>query len=344
MDGNFGAETTLLSNSSLPELVDLTRREWDFNFENPEMNAQQLFITDDIGSGQGSSKRYQEIDTQKYANVKTEGADAQKAKVGVGYFMDMTSRTFSKEVDITLEMRTHNRYREASEQLTDLTRFCNNRKELDATHRLTFAGDTSYTDMDGSTVTTEVGDGLALGSAAHTLAFSSTTYNNLVTGAPAFSESSLESALLIGATQIYDNFGNKRTKRFNTIATGNDPNTLRTVQQVIKSSADPDAVQAGVLNVYNGKFSHVVLEDLATNATGGYNSAKRRYWFLVAAGQGTRGWQAYIGSWMAPDLVTPSAGNNGEDIHNRNWTFSTACMYGIVTVSPKGIVCSLTSD
>lgn len=341
MDGNYGNQTTLLSNASLPEFVDLTRRTFVLMQDEAAKNARQLFIETTI---EGSSKRFQEVDTEKYADVKAEGADSLKGKVGVGYFMDLSIRTFSKEVDITIENRQDNRDEVVQSKVLSLANFGNNRMELDLTHRLTFAGDTSYTDKNGETVTTEVGDGLALASAVHTLAFSSTTYNNIVTGNPAFSESSLESALLIAATQIYSNFGEKRTMRFNTIVTGNDAGTIRTVRQVLESTADVDAAQAGVKNVYQGGFRHVVLEDLATTAAGAYNSAKRRYWFLVVAGQGINGWQAYLGIKQAPDLMVPSSGNNGEDIHNRNWTFSTLTRYGIVTVSPKGIICSLVSS
>src|SRR3990167_889103 len=324
MDGNFGGQSTLLSNASLPEFVDLTRRSWAITQEQLQRNARQLFIETTV---EGSSKRFQEVDLSTYADVKTEGADSEKAKVGAGYFMDLNVRTFSKEIDITLEMRQDNRYPEVKGLITSLAEFCDNRMELDLTHRFTFAGDTSYTDLNGETVTTEVGDNLALASASHTLAFSATTYNNIVTGNPAFSESSLESALLIAATQIYNNFGELRQLNFNTIVSGPDPGTVRTIRQILESTADIDAIQAGVKNVYMGQFRHVVLPRMATSAVGAYNSAKRRYWFLVAAGQGIQGFQAYLGVKQAPTLQSPATGNNGEDVHNLNWTFLTYCRY-----------------
>src|SRR3990167_8903750 len=258
-DGTFGSQTTLLSETSLPEMTDLVRRNWVYTRENIVRNAKQLFIEEGVGSGQGNSKRYNEVDVETYADAKAEGANSQKAKVGVGYFMDMTARTFSKEVDITLEMRNDNRYAEVGTYIQNLSEFCDNRSDLDLTHRFTFAGDTSYTDRNGQTVTTEVGDGLALISSVHTLAFSSTTYSNNVSGNPAFGETSLESALLLGATQVYSNFGEKRQMRFDTIVSGDDPSTVRTVKQVLQSTADIDAVQAGVTNVYQGKFKHVIL-------------------------------------------------------------------------------------
>ena len=339
-----GSQGTLLSNVTFPEFTDLVRHEWVSVRENIQRSARQLFIEDFIGAGNGSTKRYDEVDTETYADVKAEGANSKKAKLGVGYNVTMTARTFSKEIDITYEMRRDNRYAEVGSYVTNLSEFCDNRMDLDLTHRLTFAGDTSYTDKNGETVTTTVGDGLALASAVHTLAFSATTYNNIVTGAPAFSETSLESAMLIGATQIFSNFGEKRNMRFNTIITGNAPSTIRAVRQVLESTADVDAAQAGVKNVYMGAFNHVILPNLATTAAGAPNSAKYRYWFLAATGQRLNGWQAYVGIWDSPFLKTPSIGNNGEDVHNWNWTYSAGCRYGIATVSPKGIICSLVSS
>lgn len=335
--------TTLLNTVTLPEMTDLVRHEWTYVKEFGQRNAQQLFITDNIGEGNGPTKRYDEIDVETYANVKTEGANSAKAQTGVGYNVTMTARTFSKEIEITVEQRKYNRYQEVGSYITELAHFCPNRMDLDLTHRLTFASSTSYTDMDGETVSTTVGDGLALASASHTLAFSSTTYSNRVSGDPAFSETGLEAAMLLGATNIYSNFGEKRTLNFNTIVTGNDPSTVRTVRQLLESTADVDASQSGVANTYSGAFRHVMLKDMATTAAGAYDTTKRRYWFLAATGQGMMGWQAYLGVWQAPKLLTPSDTNNGMDIHNYNWTYSTYCMYGIATVSPKGIICSLVS-
>lgn len=336
-----GQQTTLLNTITLSEMTDLVRRNWLFVRKNIMRNAKQLFITEQVGAGQGVSKQYNEIDTETYASFKGEGANSQKGKVGVGYGLIMTARTFSKEIDITLEMRHDNRYNEVKTYITNLAEYNDNKQDLDLTQRFTFAGSTSYTDRDGQTVSTVVGDGLALISSVHTLAFSSTTYSNLVTGAPAFSESALEAALLLAATQIYSNFGEKRQMTFNKIVSGDDPSTVRAIKQLLESTADVDAVQAGVTNVYNGAMQQVILPNLATTAAGAYDSTKRRYWFIVAAGQGMNGWQAYLGEWIAPTLLTPSDTNNGMDIHNYNWTYSAYSRYGICIPTPKGIIGSL---
>lgn len=339
-----GSQTINLNEISLPELTDLVRRNWIYTKEHIKRNAKELFIHDTIGSGNGSTKLYKEVDTETYADVKNEGANSSKSKVGLGYDKTMMARTFSKELDITLEMRNDNRYVEVGTYITNLSEFCENRMDLDLTHRLTFAGATSYVDKNGNTIDTTVGDGYQLVYSAHTLAFSTTTYSNSVAGAPAFSQSAYEAARLIDATQIYSNFGEKRNMNFNAIITGDDPQTCRLVKQMLESQADIDASQSGIKNVYAGTMRHIILPNLATTALGAYDSTKRRYWFVACIGQGANGWQAYLGTWISPTLKTPTSGNNGEDIHSLNWTYAAYCRYGIVTVSPKGIIGSLVAS
>ena len=79
-----GNQTTLLSTITEPEFSDLVRRNWVATQQFIDNNAESMFIMDQIGSGQGSSKLYNEFDTETFADVKIEGAAAQKAKVGVG--------------------------------------------------------------------------------------------------------------------------------------------------------------------------------------------------------------------------------------------------------------------
>lgn len=333
-----GNQTTLLNTITLPEMTDLVRYTWLKMQEEYPKNAKQLFIEEPVGAGQGSSKRYQEYDIEKYADVKGEGANSKKAKVGIGYQIDMTARTFSKEIDITLEMRNDNRYTQVGGLMTSLGNFCENRMDLDLTHRLTFATSSSYTDKNGDTVTVTVGDGNPLLYSAHTLVFSSTTYSNRVSGDPVFSQAAFEAALLLSTNQILTNFGEKKSMRFNTIVSGDDPGTVRSIRQLINSMADVDAIQSGVTNVYKGSYTHVVLPDLATTAAGAYDATKRRWWFVIAAGQGAAGWQAYLGMWITPQFLEPSNMNAGMDIHNYNWTYSTYTRYGICVPTGKGII------
>jgi hypothetical protein len=332
-------EGNLLSTITFPELTDLIRREWVATQGMITPQARQLYITDPIAKGQGASKIYNEIDTETYAKLKRQGEAVQKASVGVGYNKTMYKKRIGLEIDITQEMRDENRYPEVGALITNLTHFCPQRIELDATHRLTFGTSTSYTDMDGDTVDLTGGDGLAIFSAVHTLKFSTITWSNRVSGDPVFSQGALEAAELLTTTDILSNFGEKRVMTFNTIVTGTDPNTKNTVKQFLNSSSDVNQNNPGVLNVYQNSYTHLVLPQLATTATGANDSTKRRYWFLASLGKGAMGLQAYYGQWEAPHMVaSPASGNNMEDPHKDIWSWGTRAGYGFVFVSGRGII------
>jgi hypothetical protein len=333
---------TLLNTVTFSELTDLIRKKFVMVQKLPETKAQQLFIKDPIGKGQGNTKRYDEVDTQTFARGKREGEAAKKASVGIGYNVTMTKKRIAMEIDVTQEMRDENRYAEVGSLITSLTHFCPQRMDLDLTHRLTFASATAYTNMDGDSVDITVGDGLALASAVHKLKFSSTTYSNRVSGDPVFSKGALEAAENLATTNILSNFAEKRVMKFNTIVTSDDPNTCNAVKQFLGSDSDIDQNNAGVMNVYRSKYRHVELPYLATTAVGATDSTKKRYWFLIASGQGMEGWQAYLGMWEEPHHKnTPTAGSNNDDFSRDIWTWGARAGYGIVAVSGRGLIASL---
>lgn len=330
---------TLLNTVTFSEMTDLIRKEWVSYQNMVKPQALQLFITDPIGKGKGNTKRYDEVDTETYAKLKRQGEAVQKASIGVGYNVTMTKKRIGLEIDVTQEMRDENRYPEVGALITNLTHFCPQRIELDATHRLTFGTATSYVDMDGETVDLTGGDALAIFSAVHTLKFSSTTYSNIVSGNPVFSQGALEAAELLTTTDILNNFGDKRVLTFNTIITGSDPNTKNAVKQFLNSTSDVDQNNPGVINIYQNAYKHLVLAQLATTALGANDSTKRRYWFLGALQQGVNGLQAYYGQWEAPHMVaTPASGNNMEDPHKDIWSWGTRAGYGFTIVSGRGII------
>lgn len=337
-----GNQSTLLNIVTFSEFTDLTVKKFVLDNAMIEMKAQPLFIFEDLAAHTGNTRRYDEVDVETYASVKNEGSDASKASAGVGYNMTMTAKRVAKEIDITWEMRRYNKYPQVTAALTSLSHFGPQRADLDLTHRLTFVSSTAYTDMDGVSQTVSVGDTLAVASTVHTLAFSSSTYSNRLSGDPAFSQGALENAEILANTNILSNFGEKRTMNFNTIISSNDPSTVRAIRQVLESTADVDASHAGVTNTNKGRYRHVILPNLATTAAGAYDSTKRRWWFIASIGMGpSMSWQAYYGVFEANNLKTPAPGNNGEDVHNDNWTYGSRMSYGNVVLSGRGIICSL---
>jgi len=80
----YGNQTTLLNTLTLPEMTALVKHEWLTLQEEYPKNIQQLFITESVGEGQGDTKRYNEIDIEKYADAKGEGANSKKASTAIG--------------------------------------------------------------------------------------------------------------------------------------------------------------------------------------------------------------------------------------------------------------------
>jgi len=303
-------------------------------------NAKSLFKMVDIPKNTGNTRKFYEVDSEQFAKYKAEGANSPKVKAIMGYTKTMTKRRMSAEIDITYEMRNENRAPEMVQKLTDLSKHCPNRMALDLTHTFSFCTATSYTDMDGETVDTTVGDTNALVDATHDLTGSTTTYSNIITGNPRFAKGAFQVARERARTQTLDNFGIPVVYDYNTVISSGDPTTVDEIQILKRSKTDPTQDNSGVVNTYSGTFRHVILERLDTTATGAYDSTKSKYWGWAAIGAGSDTWMGYFGVWESPNLKTPKTANNGEDIHTDDWTFGARCGYGIVAVSGRGIVWS----
>lgn len=302
--------------------------------------VKSLYQVSMIPKGTGSQRIHDEYDTETYARLKIESGDISKVKAIKGWSKTATMRRFGAEISISWEMRNVGKDREVINRLTSLAKYCPQRMAIDLTHRFTFATSTSYTDMDGETVDVSMGSttSTALIDSTQDLTGSTSTYSSVITGTPYFSKGAYQVARERSNTQIVDNFNNRRIMKFNTIVTSDDPATVDEVQILKRSTTDPTQNNPGVVNTYKG-FDHVILPRLATDANGAYNSAKAKWWFYVAAGE----WPAYLDIYEEPTLSTPMTGNNGEDIHNQDWTFTSTCAYAICVVVARGCLGSCPS-
>jgi len=327
--------TRLISALALDELTDLITKSFVMYQDFESRNAEQLFMRDDIPAGTGESKRFDEMDTETFARGMAEGEDAHKVSVAHGYTKTMYWSRRAAEIDITQKMRLTGKDREILAKITSLNHYCPERKELDLTHRLSFATSTEYTNMDGDTVDVTGGDSLAPVYSAHTLKHSSSEWRNRVVNDPVISQGALEAAETLANTNILNNFGETREMNFNIIFTGKDAATVRTVRKILQSTSDIDQTNPGVANTYTG-YRHVILSKLATDANGALDTTKRRWWGIFADGQV----QQHYGVWEENNLKTPSAGSNGDDVHNDNWTYGSRMAYGIALVSARGLIMS----
>lgn len=281
----------------------------------------------------GESKLYSEVDSEIYAHRKSEGDSAHQTRVQVGYQKYAYLARYGEDLPITVEMRKRNKYVEVIQRLTDLASKVPDRLDLDLSHRLTFGAATSYVDLDGVTVDTTVGDTLALFSTAHTLKASSTTYRNILAGNPQISRGALEGIEQLVVEQTFNQFGEKMTTPFDILWTTDDPNTCNTVAEILKSTAEPAAPNAGVVNPYQGRYRHVKLPRVATTATGAVDSTKAKYWGIASSYDST----FMLGIHEEPFQNNPTSGNNAEDVSTEDWVFTTRGSYAICIVSGRWI-------
>lgn len=285
-----------------------------------------MFRIENIADHTGNTKEYSEIDLEEYADDKAEGDQAARARVQQGYSKIGTLYRVAKDIGITYEMRHYNKYTEVVTRLTNLGKLPANRMELDLQHRITFATATSYTNRSGAVIDTTVGDTLALASTAHTVRGSSTTFRNRLANNPIFSRGAMEGMEQMIKENSINQFGEKITIPYDIIWTTDDQNTINTVREFLKSTSSPDQNNSGVVNVYQGKYKHVILDKVATTALGAVDSTKAKYWGLAS----TQNSQAFLGINEAPGMKVTSENGNNVEFSTEDWNMGATAGYFIV--------------
>lgn len=297
-----------------------------------------LFVEEAIPENSGETRDYTEVDLNLYARLKKQGNQAARAKVILGYHKLVTVQRFAADIGITYEMRRFNKYPDVVRRLTNLGQQPANKLELDLSHRIGFGTATSYTDMDGQTVDISTGEttAAALFGTAHTLTGTATTYRNRLAGNPVLSKGALEGMERLVVEETLNNFGEKITVPFDILWTTDDPNTVNTALEYLKSVAAPDFANSGVTNVYQAKYKHVKLNLVPTTAGGAPDNTKRRYWGIAS----TLISDAHLGVWEAPHLKSPSDLNAGEEFSTDDWNFGVRAGWGIGIVTGRWIKAS----
>lgn len=292
-----------------------------------------LFVEESIPENSGETRDYTEIDLELYADSKAQGAQAGRAKVQLGYNKLVSVKRVAKDIGITYEMRRFNKYPDVVRRITNLAELPANRLELDLSHRIGFGTATTYTDKNGATVDISVGDALALFSTAHLLTGSASTYRNILAGNPILSKGALEGIERLVVEETLNNFGEKITAKFDILFTTDDPNSVNTAKEYLKSVAAPDFANSGVTNVYQAKYKHVILPLVPTTAAGATDNTKRRYWGIASSMIS----DAHLGVWESPHLKSPSDLNAGEEFSTDDWNYGVRAGYGIGVVTGRWI-------
>jgi hypothetical protein len=321
----------IINSSTFSDFVANMKITWLDQFEQVPRNAAQLYK---VKPSDEKITDYSSLDHPTFARRVEEGDDFRQLSPTQGYRKTMTKYRIAAEDVITWEMRRYSRYDEMEQVIRGLATTAAQRMDIDKTHRFTFATATSYTDMDGTSVTTTTGDGLSLLSTAHTVTGSSTTFRNRIAGNPTLSKGGLEAAELLFATQMINMSGDKVRPMPDTIIIADNPTHENIALEYLNSTAAPDFSNSGVANVYKAKYRLVVLPYLATTAAGARDSSKENYWFLADV----KNTSAICEVSEEPHLVAPSVGSNAEEFDNDNWKFKTTAAYGIEIVTPHWIV------
>lgn len=321
-----------LSTIGLSDFVKLANVIWQdaYNSVDQSMMVSGLVRRVNIPANTGNTREISSVDTNEYLTYKPEGDQAARGQIQQGYSNTITSYRIAENIGITYEMRTQNKYTEVTNRLTSAGKKGLNSMDLDLSHRLTFGTATSYVDRDGRTidVTTGAGTSQQLFDTNHPLAGSTTTYRNRLANNPRLSKGAIEGMRRLVVEETYNALGEKMTGVFDILWTTEDPNTVDTATEYIKSTASPDAAHAGVVNVNKNRYKHVILPRVATDSDGANDTSKRYYWGIASSSMSS----FYVGVWEAPHMIAPSANDNSEDVQTDDWEFRNRAGYGMSVV------------
>lgn len=339
---NPGNATVAISTFSEKELYNLIEKKvMDFKKALP-LDAQQLYVTKNIGYGEGVMKRYTEKDFTRFARRKAEFGASKRAQFALGFHKDLHMYTLALEAVLSDESIKFNRWDDVTKVAKELANTVPNRINLDLTHHaITFADGYSYVDMDGYDVDTTTGDGKPIAFNLHELAHSPKTYTNIAPPMQ-FSKSGLRIVERIGRNNTMDNFGKPTPYKFTHIWSTNDPFNKFEIQQYIKSTSDNTQANGNVMNVDKDRYQLLVLESIDTDILGDRDASKSNYWGIIALGDSLESenrFSAIYGVWEKPHMKPfPSAGNNASDFSRDTQRYGARGRQGKCVLNGFGIV------
>ena len=246
--------------------------------EHPEVRSQIATIV----SVMDRSSEHSGMSELPTARRRDDGDDAYKGEMSQAYTKKFTQQEIALEVDVTKQMRKFDKYDEIMSKVRNSRRSATRRIELDVASLLSYAWSTSYTNLDGETVTTSTPDGLTLIDAAHTPNGTSDTWSNELSGNhSAISQTTLENLLDLFNNFLDDGDGRSIVTMADSIITGDHIPTKHEVKRILGSIQEPGSANNDT-NVNKNSLSHVVVPFLDFNAqTETRDSNKKKYTFVA---------------------------------------------------------------
>ena len=149
------------------------------------------------------------------------------------------------------------------------------------------------------------------------------------------SKGGIEAAEKLFSTQMIDANGELINEAPDTLITSNDPTTVNTALEYLRSTSAPDAGVSGVYNVLGNKYRLISMPFLATTAAGAYDSTKAAYWMLA----NLKGTDAICKILSNPTFIPPTE-NDGKEFETMDWKFATHAAYALMILRANWIVLS----
>lgn len=277
--------------------------------------------------------QYSRISSVQTARRQDEGDDAWKGTLKQDYNKAFNQTKIALQVDVTEKLRLFDKYDEIMRRMRLMGDGVERRMELDIASLLYSAWSSTYTNLDGETVTTTTPDGLTLISAAHTCNGSSSTFSNqIATTHSAFDQNVLEKLEEVFNGMLDSADGRNVPVMPDTIITGRHAPTVHAVRRVLGSEFYTENANNSV-NTYKGQYKHLIVPLLDVNPqTEARNSSMNRYCFLAALGNkdknGFRMVSAKAPYFQAPEQVFDSG----------TWQFQAGAWYDFGTLFANFIV------
>lgn len=326
-----------------PAINDLVVKSFVVGMARPASLVRQLFHKKQ-GDWARSSQRVQEMDRERYGERKVQGQASAQRGISQGYFKDISMYTVSVTRKVSGEEYKALEATGLSSMATGTATDIIDKIELDMLNFFAYGNTSGYTDNGGFPLDTTVGDGLAFFHTTHTLKNSSTTYSNILSGAPALSEVSIEDAEDYFTYNVMDNNGKRLNMKPTHLITTEKAKMVNRVARLFgnqspESIAGTANANSGVLNVNKKRFTHLAI-GFDVDSLGDVASSKSFNWMLASLGSDPEtSLQAYYISWLSPE-VSPV------EVDQDKWTlsFTGRAVCGIGAVSGKGCLISLATN
>lgn len=316
--------------------TDLTKNAvvaWHEGLDMVPFAARQVFPERRVSS---KTSEHSSIDFSPIARATGESQNYASVSPTQGDTLNLTQTKVTASTELSKEILMYDKYNKAQAlaRMQGLGKACPTRMESDLQlFLMSYGFGTSYTNIDGDSVSTTSADGLAIFSGSHTVNGSSSTYSN--THSTRFGQTGLETAE-DKVLQYLDHQGNAfgAFLIFDTIITTPHAETVNLVKEYNRGMNHIEDANRGI-NAYQGKYNHIVFQfgnmevDAATGVIS-HQSTKDRYWIL---GSLANNHNAVLEVSQAPTLYAEQLVQRTRDV-----LFQADAHYAYGMLDPKFLV------